>query len=361
MKVVVETRNGPRAGHRVWLSARQQVRFGSSEWAEFCIPDDVTMADVQFALECGGRACRLRNLSGERPLFVNGLRVEQHTLVSGDVIRAGDTEFLVSIQLGNGEIPETLPLASRTNPTEKTNAKYTAVGDGDLVCLSGERAKCPEEEIAALLKQEHGMYLLLHQELASRDEWETVQTSDGGVLIEQAPVANRTTTTTTPTEDAGESTAAEQAEAPGQSRKILLIGPSTTLDRIDMIRRNWASGAVTVLFSGREEVGVRQLVGERPLLLLHPADLAGRLLRWRGQVVDSELDGLAAVFLPMSETHWGIFASPKFRPVWERIGLDEAPEHHRDSWSRFDTFWLSVESASLPISGLGDGQTLAAG
>ncbi|MBX3444913.1 MAG: hypothetical protein KF774_21110 [Planctomyces sp.] len=344
MKVVVETRSGRRNGHRIWLSARQQVRVGRTEWAEFCVPDDRSMADVQFVLECGGRGCRIRNLSGDRPLWVNGMRVEQHSLVHGDLIRAGSTEFLVTIQLASEEVPGMLPLASRSFDSHPRVA-YRAVGDGpeDLVCFTGRREECAADVLAARLQAEHALYVLLHRERVDDALWQAAKAGE-------APQPDETGV-----DPVGLS-------LPGPELEIAIVGPRAPLDRLELIRSHWDRGAATLLFSGREEPGVRQLLRERTFLSLHPPELAARLLQWRSRMSPTDFDGIAALLLPMSETHWGVFASPRFRPLWERLGLGDPPEQDPSAQvSRFDTFWISDKSAaSHPLAGSDSGRTLAA-
>jgi pSer/pThr/pTyr-binding forkhead associated (FHA) protein len=340
MKVVVETRNGLRAGHRVWLAVRQQLRVGRSEWAEFAVPDDF-MADVQFALVCGGRGCQLRNLAGETPLFVNGRRVEQQTLVSGDLIRAGNTEFLVSIQLAQEEIPSTLPLASRK---QGAPLKYSALSDNPSVsCYSGLISETPEDAVARTLQAEHALYLVVHRDLVN----ETVLADFDRLW--PATVVN-----------AGE---AEE----GQLSKDLcdglaIVGPTSGIDRFELLKRAWATGGATVLFCAREPDGVLELLHDRPLLRLKPADLVERLTGSGSRLSDDALDSVGALLLPLGKTHWGVFASQRFRLLWERLGLPEAPENQRTSWTKSDSFWMSAAEAEDAGSGpINPNRTLAVG
>jgi hypothetical protein len=346
MKVVVETRNGERAGHRIWLTMRQQLRVGRSDWAEFSVPDDPAMADVQFALECGGRGCQLRNLAGDTPVFVNGRRVEQQTLVNGDLIRAGDTEFLVSIQLGRDAISSAVPLATRRRATGLQAIRYASIGDGNIACFSGLRSDCPEDEIARILQSEHAMYVVVHRECADEETMRSLTSQPVALLRHPGELPEN---------------ASAAAEEEAASPEVVLVGPTSSADRFDLIRSSWSRNAITVFFTGREAAGAQALLDERPFLSLKPLELSERLTNSNLRLTADAFEGLAALLLPIGDTHWGVFASPKFRPAWERIGLPDPPENERSAWSRPDTFWMSGSRPDDDVNAVEVGKTIAVG
>jgi hypothetical protein len=95
---VLQAETGRRAGHRIWLGANQRALVGGTEWAEFAVPGDPQLADVQFVVESDYFHCRIRNLHVNRVLLVNGKETEERTLVNGDIVTAGTTRFSVGIQ-----------------------------------------------------------------------------------------------------------------------------------------------------------------------------------------------------------------------------------------------------------------------
>ncbi|HEY2252210.1 MAG TPA: hypothetical protein VGH74_14150, partial [Planctomycetaceae bacterium] len=74
MRVVLQAESGRRAGHRIWLGANQRVFVGGTEWAEFTVPGDPQLADVQFVVESDYEHCHIRNVHTDQALFVNGIK-----------------------------------------------------------------------------------------------------------------------------------------------------------------------------------------------------------------------------------------------------------------------------------------------
>lgn len=80
------------------LRSGQTARVGRTEWADFSIPDDELLGDLQFAVRCDGNRCLLKNLLSSLPLFVNDEEVEEGELHDGDTIGAGSTKFAIAIE-----------------------------------------------------------------------------------------------------------------------------------------------------------------------------------------------------------------------------------------------------------------------
>lgn len=97
MNVVLQVRSGPSAGRVFQLRGGQAGRFGSSEWADFPLPEATDLAAEHFALECSSRDCRLQSL-GEAETLVNGDPVNEATLAHGDVVSAGGVEFVLYVE-----------------------------------------------------------------------------------------------------------------------------------------------------------------------------------------------------------------------------------------------------------------------
>ena len=96
VRVVIEVLTGPSRGQRIRLQDGLVVRFGQTEWADFSFPDDPTMAEFHFLLDCRQQACVLHAMESAETQ-VNAAPVKRHPLVSGDRVLAGETEFLVHI------------------------------------------------------------------------------------------------------------------------------------------------------------------------------------------------------------------------------------------------------------------------
>src|SRR5436305_923781 len=101
MAVILQVTGGPGFGRKTFLRAGQVVRVGRTEWADFNIPQDGTLAPVHFAIEFSANVCRIRDLGGGGTL-VNGQPVAESIVGHGDRITAGATTFSVQIEGSGG-------------------------------------------------------------------------------------------------------------------------------------------------------------------------------------------------------------------------------------------------------------------
>lgn len=76
----------------------QVARFGRSDWADFPFPEDSQLADVHFEVDCSDQRVILTALSPSHPLSLRGTPVSKTELVTNDVVVAGGSEFLFSIE-----------------------------------------------------------------------------------------------------------------------------------------------------------------------------------------------------------------------------------------------------------------------
>lgn len=76
----------------------QVARFGRSDWADFPFPEDSQLADVHFEVDCSNRRVMLTALSPDHSLSLRGNPVSKIELFSSDVVVAGGSEFLFSIE-----------------------------------------------------------------------------------------------------------------------------------------------------------------------------------------------------------------------------------------------------------------------
>jgi pSer/pThr/pTyr-binding forkhead associated (FHA) protein len=95
MAVILEVKAGPFAGKRVAVMGGQTVSVGRTSRANFAIPHDTFMSGVHFAVEYGPGGCVLTDRKSSNGTFVNGTRVTQVPLNSGDEVRSGQTVFVV--------------------------------------------------------------------------------------------------------------------------------------------------------------------------------------------------------------------------------------------------------------------------
>src|SRR5689334_23130829 len=96
MQLTLQITSGPHVGRKVLLKSGQVARIGRTEWADFCFPRDVDLADVHFAVQCQLHGAKLRKLATDRPLSLNAAEISEADLQAGDTIQAGQSAFLVA-------------------------------------------------------------------------------------------------------------------------------------------------------------------------------------------------------------------------------------------------------------------------
>jgi hypothetical protein len=120
MKILLELRSGPKAGTKLPLALGKPLRIGRNPKADHPFPDDKLMSSLHFAIDYGEKGCRLLDLQSSNGTFLNGARVKEATLASGDEIRAGNTVFVIRMSAdealpAESPKPESLP-TSRPEP-----------------------------------------------------------------------------------------------------------------------------------------------------------------------------------------------------------------------------------------------------
>lgn len=98
MNVYLESISGPEKGRSLQLSDNQVLRVGRGQKADVAIALDQSISSLHFSLECDGQTCRIRDLNSRNGTFVNGHRITEAMLKTGDEIRVGSTTFIVSMQ-----------------------------------------------------------------------------------------------------------------------------------------------------------------------------------------------------------------------------------------------------------------------
>src|SRR6266481_2416628 len=98
MAVILEIRVGPFAGRKIPLAGGSTLLIGRApDRAQFAIPHDNHMSGVHFAVECGPNGCRVIDKASTNGTHLNGAKIQEAMLASGDEIKSGQTVFLVRI------------------------------------------------------------------------------------------------------------------------------------------------------------------------------------------------------------------------------------------------------------------------
>src|SRR6267154_3065020 len=98
MALILEIRVGPFAGRNIPLLGGQTLLIGRApERAQFAIPHDNHMPGVHFAVECGPNGCRVIDKKSTNGTHLNGSKIQEAMLASGDEIKSGQTVFVVRI------------------------------------------------------------------------------------------------------------------------------------------------------------------------------------------------------------------------------------------------------------------------
>ncbi|QDV42146.1 FHA domain protein [Stieleria neptunia] len=124
MRVILQVTAGPALGRQIPLQSGERARFGSSDSADVCFPEDVQMAEVHFELECQSEQCLVRDLSGTAGTFVNDEPVEEASIEDGDQIVAGQTQLRTVVKGRPGD-PKGKPDESQTD--QPVEPKLSAV------------------------------------------------------------------------------------------------------------------------------------------------------------------------------------------------------------------------------------------
>src|SRR5258708_39702154 len=95
---MLEVKSGPFAGRKIPLLAGQALLIGRApDRAQFAIPHDNHMSGLHFAVECGPNGCRVIDKGSTNGTHLNGAKIQEAMLASGDEIKSGQTVFVVRI------------------------------------------------------------------------------------------------------------------------------------------------------------------------------------------------------------------------------------------------------------------------
>lgn len=97
MRIALNVRSGPSVGRRLLLRSGQGAKFGRSEWSDFAFPEDTSMSEQHFQINCDEMGAVIAS-HPKVTTIVNGQPIsEPRRLVNGDVIQAGGSVLQVSI------------------------------------------------------------------------------------------------------------------------------------------------------------------------------------------------------------------------------------------------------------------------
>lgn len=107
--LLLEIKSGPFAGRKIPLTTGQSILIGRlPERAQFALAHDTNVSGVHFAVECGASGCRVVDKKSTNGTFLNGARIQEGMLATGDEITAGQTVFVVCI-VPDEQLSATLP------------------------------------------------------------------------------------------------------------------------------------------------------------------------------------------------------------------------------------------------------------
>lgn len=313
MRVILQAESGGRTGHRIWLGANQRVFVGATEWAEFTVPGDPQLGDVQFVMESDYHRCRIRNLHCSRALLVNGKPISEQTLVDGDIVIAGNTQFSVGIQ-ENNEIAARQAAMRGSGDTTFGAPQFSYQVErcqSGLLRYSGRTGAPTPVEVARLLAGQHSFYLLVHAIKVGLQDDPQIKDVVDLFHRERIPAVAR------------------------KDNSVLVFSPHDAADRFSLLAQNWNKGAVAAVFSPREYAGVLETLLRANLWLCPPDLICDHLSCGAPYHVQQLLEGIKAVLVETDEPGgWAVYASPEIAPVWMQLGFSYPPVHEHGQGAR---------------------------
>jgi serine/threonine-protein kinase len=131
MGVTLRIIGGPKQGEQFAFQRHETFIVGRRH-ATISIPEDGFLSRNHFLIEVDPPRCLLKDLGSRNGTLVNGLRVADAILHDGDRIRAGRSEFLVTIDATFSEIPRVPCLRCRKVYAPADVIAATRPGEGTL-------------------------------------------------------------------------------------------------------------------------------------------------------------------------------------------------------------------------------------
>jgi hypothetical protein len=155
MIVSLEVKSGPSAGKGVRLQSGQSISVGRTQKSDFRIQEDSHISGLHFTVSLDETGCRLNDLNSRNGTLLNGQRVAEAVLGSGDTIVAGETAFVVTIYT---ETPTPAEGAPALKPDATPQERLLALLRNDYQPLYAILDAARDIRIMALLmqsKEEH--------------------------------------------------------------------------------------------------------------------------------------------------------------------------------------------------------------
>ncbi|MGI8494981.1 MAG: FHA domain-containing protein, partial [Pyrinomonadaceae bacterium] len=120
---------GPHQGRTFTFDQHETFLIGRAENAHFCLPEDRYFSRNHCILEIAPPQIFLRDLGSTNGTYVNGQRVENIYLKSGDHIQGGETVLEVEVSADSPDFTSPLNELSQLTPSEIT---ITCLNCGNL-------------------------------------------------------------------------------------------------------------------------------------------------------------------------------------------------------------------------------------
>src|SRR5437016_3456649 len=117
MRVTLRILAGPYTGREFVFDQHDTFLIGRSESAHLYLPDDRFFSRHHCLLEIAPPRCFLRDLGSTNGTFVNGQKVSEAFLHSGDRIQGGQTVLEVEVQSDRAATTAPLEMPTLTGPT----------------------------------------------------------------------------------------------------------------------------------------------------------------------------------------------------------------------------------------------------
>lgn len=126
MVAVLEATAGPLRGQRLPLPDGDVLTVGRTTKSKVAIPDDKFLSGIHFAVVWKGDSGRLVDHGSSNGTYVNGKKVSEAVLKTGDEIRAGDSVFI----LRRGEQPTGATMQAGKAPSSDEITAYPVAPTG---------------------------------------------------------------------------------------------------------------------------------------------------------------------------------------------------------------------------------------
>jgi hypothetical protein len=155
LAIVLEIKAGPLAGKKLQVARSKALLVGRAlDRAQFAVPHDNHMSGLHFAVECGLNGCRVIDKKSTNGTFLNGAKIQEAMLASGDEIKSGQTVFLVRIvsddqlpAVSSGTQPPAVAAPKETPPSSAAPVRPAAVVPASPIVPTHSRPSSPADRV----------------------------------------------------------------------------------------------------------------------------------------------------------------------------------------------------------------------